>query len=202
MGDISLAIEMLEQGHREEAVQELERILAEDIDQIAAWRLLANAVTNPSEIKECYEHILRINPHDMEAIEMLRSLGEEEVPADTPPFFPADLEELDQGWDSTSDSSVTVSGDTAPVELSETEMEPYPQNAPKETPPAVSSAEARLFDDEESLDDTPKQAAGSIFENDALFYTMIVVLVVFVLAVAYFAFGGTILPWLRGLLGG
>ena len=99
MSDISLAIEMLEQGHREDAIRELEKILAEDIDQISAWRLLATAVTNPHEIKECYEHVLRLDPHDAEAIEVLRSLGSQNVSGDALPFFSEDFTDPDHNWE-------------------------------------------------------------------------------------------------------
>jgi hypothetical protein len=196
MIDISLAIEMLEQGRREDAVRELEKILAEDINQIAAWRLLASAVTQPNEIKECYEHVLRLDPHDAEAIEVLRSLGAPESPGDGMPFFQDDLAELEPSWN-LDEPPVKPGIDTSPVKMIAAEMAPYPQVGDEQDDHPGRSSEAMLFDDEE---EPVKEKSAGILENDAFFYTMIIVVIVAVLAILFYVFRGSLLPLIENLL--
>ncbi len=195
MSDISLAIEMLEQGRRDDAVRELEKILAEDIDQISAWRLLASAVTHPSEIKECYEHVLRLDPHDAEAIEVLRSLDTPDGPGDGMPFYHDDLNELETHW-KLDEPPIQPGIDTSPVKIIDAEMAPFPvEDEPGET--SGRSAEAILFDDDE---EDPVRERGGMLENDAFYYTMIIIVVLAVLGILFYIFRGTLLPLLDGIL--
>lgn len=202
MGDIALAMELLEQGRREDAVRELERVLAADIDQISAWRLLAQAVTHPAEIKECYEHILRLDPHDSEAIEMLHSLGENQPEGDGSPFFPDDLPDLDPTWDAIPEPPTQPGIDTAPLHIPESGIAPPPPDQPHEPADAWTSPEALLFDDEDARPASKREPRGSIFDNDAFFYTAVVIVILAVAVILYFLFGDRLLPLLKGLLPG
>jgi len=202
MSDIALAMELLEQGKREEAVRELERILAADIDQISAWRLLAQAVTHPAEIKECYEHILRLDPHDPEAIEMLHSLGEEQPISDGSPFFPDDVPDLDPTWDMIPEPPVQPGIDTAPLHIPESGTAAPPLEHHQEATDAWASPEALLFDDEDARPAPKHEPRGSFFDNDAFFYTAVVIVILAVAGILYFLFGDRLLPLLKGILPG
>ena len=202
MSDISLAIEMLEQGRREDAVRELERILAEDIDQIAAWRLLALAVDNPVEIQECYEHVLRLDPHDLEAIEALRKFSPQESIGDGTPFLQDDLSELDQHWDNLDEPPVKKGIDTAPLNLVDSSPAAYPENPIEQPSEPGQSAEALLFDEEDHRTAAPQANKGGFLENDAFFYTLVVIVIIAVLAILYYIFRGSLLPWLQNLIPG
>ncbi|GAP05589.1 MAG TPA: hypothetical protein DEQ80_03045 [Anaerolinea thermolimosa] len=157
MSDLSMAITLLEQGQREEAVRELEAILRRDIDNIAAWRLLAHALDDPREVKECYEHVLRLNPYDPEAIEALRNVEVPEPTSGVPPFFSEDLVELE----------------SLPAE-------------PSSEPPLADAISNLLPEDESEPESAPASPRGW-FENDTLFFLLILavigILVVIVLLV-------------------
>ncbi len=99
MSELYLASMYLEQGDRENAARELERILSMDMDNIHAWRLLAHALTNPDEIRECWDNVLRLNPRDPEAIAALKALENRSAYMEgTPPPFPEeDMQALEKG---------------------------------------------------------------------------------------------------------
>lgn len=157
MPDLSMAITLLEHGQREEAVRELEAILSQDIDNIAAWRLLAHALEDPREVKECYEHVLRLNPYDPEAIEALRNVEVPEPTSGVPPFFSEDLVELES-----------------------------PSENPPSEPPLAEAISNLLPEDEPEPESAPASPRGW-FENDILFFLLILaviaILVVIVLLV-------------------
>jgi tetratricopeptide (TPR) repeat protein len=198
MSDISLAIEMLEQGHREDAIRELEKILAEDIDQISAWRLMASAVTNPNEIKECYEQILRLNPHDAEAIEVLRSLGAEEVSGDVLPFIEDNFADTENNWEGLDEPPAQPGIDTSPINIIATVLEPIPQDETIQEAQPAQSSEALLFDEEPSP--TAEEKGGGLLDNDAIYYTLIILAVIAVLAILFFLFRNSLMPLLNSIL--
>lgn len=157
MYDLSMAITLLEQGQRAEAVRELEAILSQDIDNIAAWRLLAHALDDPREIKECYEHVLRLNPYDPEAIEALRNVEVPESTSAVPPFFSEDLVELES-----------------------------PSAEPSSEPP-LAEALSNLLPEDEPEAESSQASPRMWFENDTVFFILILavigILVVIVLLV-------------------
>lgn len=190
MSEIYLAIELLEQGHREAAVRELEKILSEDIDDIAAWRLLAQAVNDPAEKQECYENVLRLDPSDQEAIDALSGMHTGQ-PAEggVLPFFDEDIADFTSSQvvqESPSFLQAIESGSSA--------------NAPDEpdilTIEVSKAAEAFLFDEEEQPESKPR----GLFENDAIFYSIIVVLVVVVTVLVLLLTNGNILQWIQSIL--
>lgn len=99
MSELYMASMYLEQGDRENAARELERILSMDMDNIHARRLLAHALTNPDEIRECWDNVLRLNPRDPEAIAALKALENRSAYMEgTPPPFPEeDMQALEHG---------------------------------------------------------------------------------------------------------
>ena len=204
MSDLYLAVELLEQGNRPEAVRELERILSTDIDNIAAWRLLAQAVADPLEMKECYEHILRLDPHDQEAIDALRDLGVEEAQGDIPPFFTEDVKEMGYDW-LPEEPTVQPGIDTAPLKIVDAfaAVEAPVESSPRRDPDVESSkqAELALFDEEEEEVKPGEEESGQagIFENDAFFYTAVVVIILIVAAIAAYAFRGQIAGFIQNL---
>ena len=201
MSDLYLAIEHLEQGNQAEAVRELERILSADIDNIAAWRLLARAVTDPAEMKECYEHILRLDPQDQEALNALRELEASQAIDAAAPFFAEDVTQM--GYDWLPEEPPQQPGiDTAPLKI----VDPFSAvEAPLETtiPPeaefsTIKQAESALFDDEEEGDSNQeKPEKGGLLDNDAFFYTAVILFVLAAAAIAYFVFQDTILEFFR-----
>ncbi len=188
MSDLYLAMELLEQGQRDAAVRELEKVLSTDIDNISAWRLLAQAVSDPVEVKECYEHILRLDPEDAEAIHALRGLGVETKTPDIPPFFTEDIQELSSAVAAGEGPSLSEPIDTAPVETDES-----PAHGDART------AEASLFDEEDN-EAEPAHRPRGLFENDALFYTIVVLLVVIVAAILVTVTGFDLLGWIQSVL--
>ncbi len=207
MSDLDLAIELLEQGMRAEAVKELERILSADIDNISAWRLLAQAVTDPQEVKECYEHVLRLDPHDREAAIALQEMGVEEadLTSDVPPFFHEDVEELGYQWQP-EEPPREPGVDTAPLKMKDA----YPVIEPpadalaqaEENHEALKRAEAALFDEEEEAPAVPEKQApsGSILENDSFFYTAVVVILLILAVVVIYIFRQSIWEFIQANL--
>ena len=204
MSDLYLAIELLEQGNPAEAVRELEQILSEDIDNIAAWRLLAQAVEDPAEMKECYEHVLRLDPHDQEAINALHELEAPQPQESALPFFAEDVTQL--GYDWLPEEPPQQPGiDTAPLKI----VDPFsPIEAPAETsvPPeaefaSIKQAEAALFDEEEEGGPSnEKPEKGGLLDNDAFFYTAVILFILAAAAIAFFVFQDQILEFFRTVL--
>ena len=201
MSDLYVAIKLLEQGNPAEAVRELERILSEDIDDIAAWRLLARAVEDPADMKECYENVLRLDPHDQEAINALREVDAPEPQGNAYPFFAEDV--THQGYDWLPEEPAQHPGiDTAPLKI----VDPfYAVEAPAESsiPPEAEfstnkEAESALFDEEEEGGAKQDQREkDSLLDNDAFFYTSVVLFVLAAAAIAYFVFQDQILEFFR-----
>ncbi len=201
MSDLYVAIKLLEQGNPAEAVRELERILSEDIDNIAAWRLLARAVEDPADMKECYEHVLRLDPHDQEAINALHEVDVPEPQGNASPFFADDVSHL--GYDWLPEEPEQQPGiDTAPLKI----VDPfYAVEAPAETtiPPEAEfstnkEAESALFDEDDEGDPTQDQREkGSLLDNDAFFYTTVIFIVLAAAAIAFIVFQDEILKFFR-----
>lgn len=189
MSDLSLAVQLLEQGHHVAAARELEKILSENIDDIAAWRLLAQAVSEPIERKECYEHVLRLDPTDQEAIRQLGLLEPgREKPGAVLPFFDEDLAEFSTAPQRVETPAFLQEGDGGQT---------MPTDSPEPpTPEQSKAAEASLFDEE---DDQPGPAAKGLFENDAVFYTLIVLLVVFVTVIVLVLTNSNILTLIQSI---
>jgi hypothetical protein len=201
MSDLYLAIELLEQGNPSEAVRELERILSADIENISAWRLLARAVEDPAEMKECYEHILRLDPHDQEAINALHEFDSPEPRGSTSPFFAEDVTQM--GYDWLPEEPPQQPGiDTAPLKI----VDPFSAvEAPAESsiPPEAEfstskQAESALFDEEEEGGSNQDQREkGSLLDNDTFFYTTVILFILAAAAIAYFVFQDSILEFIR-----
>lgn len=198
MSELFLAIEMLEQGDRAGAARELERILSTDIDNIAAWRLLAQAVTNPLEIKECYEQVLRLDPSDAEAAAALRDLGADVGPVGSValPFFVEDIPANDPAWEALLEPQKQPESDTAPVKVIEQVAAAVAQSAPaapakdeQGSPLPTHFLEEDEEEDEEIAESRQPQAPSTtLLDNDAAFYTVVLMVVLVVLAVLAYIF--------------
>ncbi len=79
------AYEHIRSGRKSEAAALLMPILKADEDNANAWWLLANAVTDPADIREALENVLRLRPGDAKAQKMLDDLSAR-APADEFPM--------------------------------------------------------------------------------------------------------------------
>jgi hypothetical protein len=69
------AYEMIRANRKVDAQAILMPILKADEDNANAWWLLANALTDPAEIREALENVLRLRPTDSKAQQMLDNLN-------------------------------------------------------------------------------------------------------------------------------
>jgi len=69
------AYEMIRANRKADAQAILMPILKADEDNANAWWLLANALTDPAEIREALENVLRLRPTDSKARQMLDNLN-------------------------------------------------------------------------------------------------------------------------------
>ena len=89
--------------------------------------------------------------------------------------------------------------DTAPLFIGTTNMAPSPQVEVPQEAQSDQSSEALLFD-EEGPSPAAEEEGGSIFENDAIFYSLIFVMIIVVLAILYFLFRGSLTPLINSIL--
>lgn len=68
------AIEYIQAGDKEKGKELLVQILEENPRDENAWLWLALCLTDVKQERECYERILKINPHNQYAIEGLQRL--------------------------------------------------------------------------------------------------------------------------------
>jgi hypothetical protein len=195
MSDLQLATELLEQGNLESAARELERVLSTNFDNMPAWKLLARAVTDPNDIKDCYQQVLRLDPDDTEALSALNEMGILEDQTDIPPFFSEDLGNMNFPWMAEPPAQPGI--DTSPLKIVDSipVLPPVVDDVLENRREWTGSPEGALFDDdidEENGHPQRKTAKGSVLDNDSFFYTVIVVVVVVVLAVVIYALRGTI----------
>jgi hypothetical protein len=69
------AYDMIKANRKADAQAVLMPILKADEDNANAWWLLANALTDPAEIREALENVLRLRPGDSKAQQMLDNLN-------------------------------------------------------------------------------------------------------------------------------
>lgn len=193
MSELYLASMYLEQGDRENAARELERILSMDMDNIHAWRLLAHALTNPDEIRECWDNVLRLNPRDPEAIAALKALENRSAYIEgTPPPFPEeDMQALEKGI------------------MPALEEEDAPSLEYRIATEATRPVPPRTGDEFAYLErNTQPRAEGKpekgFFENDFIFYTLIFLVLLFIAIIATLVFFGPqafdpLFQWLKSL---
>ncbi len=103
MADLNHARGLLAQGDQEGAVKELVDVLHRNGRNVDAWLLLGDLLEDPSERKDCYKQILKLEPNNQQAYLQLRLLGgtsslklnrpevrrQEPAPAAAPPAEPA-----------------------------------------------------------------------------------------------------------------
>jgi len=195
MSDLYLANMYLEQGDRENAARELERILSVDMDNIHAWRLLAHVLTSPDEIRECWDNVLRLNPRDPEAIAALKAMETQSVTfitEGTPPPFPEeDMQVLERG------DMPVFEEETSPsleYRIATETTRPVPPKKGDEFAYLERNTEPRPAEKEEK----------GFFDNDFIFYTLIVLVLLFIAIMAILLIFGTeafnpLLDWLQSL---
>ncbi len=71
------AYRLIQQDHLDEAIALLNPFVAKNPDNADAWWLLANAVSEPSEARRALDNVLRINPGNMQARDLLEKLEQE-----------------------------------------------------------------------------------------------------------------------------
>ncbi len=194
MSELYLATMYLEQGDRENAARELERILSMDMDNIHAWRLLAHVLTNPDEIRECWDNVLRLNPRDPEAIAALKAMeknmAESSMEGAPPPFPEEDMKALEKG--------------NVPVFEEESSPSLEYRIATEATRPVPPKDEFSYLERNTEPRPAVKEDKG-FFDNDFIFYTLIVLVLLFIAVMAILLIFGPeafnpLLDWLQKLL--
>jgi tetratricopeptide (TPR) repeat protein len=198
MSDIERARELIDKGQREEAISLLEQTLAKNIDQIDAWRMMAHIVSNVNEITECYEHVLRLDPHDAEAISNLSSLSVQNNNSNVLPFFSEDYTSLSDGWE-TSGETPEQPGEAAAPAVTERAVSSGGRLPPVQPLKPEELLALDELDENESATARKDEKPG-LLENDAFFYPIILLVIIAVLVLLFFLFRNSLPAWLSSLL--
>lgn len=103
------AIDLIKAGKIDDAYDIVARVLKEDLDNAAAWAVLAHLAYTPATPQEtiyCLKQVLRLQPDDMQAREYLEHLGAsidrpgqwQAPPPQFPPPLPVDADALFASW--------------------------------------------------------------------------------------------------------
>jgi hypothetical protein len=89
MSDLDQARELIARGEKDNAIALLASILMRNRDDVEAWLLLGETLDDPARKRDCYNQVLRLSPHGMQAATRLQELEEPSAP--TRPSMPAAL---------------------------------------------------------------------------------------------------------------
>ncbi len=162
------ATRLIQQERFDEAVKLLEEVLHQDMNNVNAWWLMANAVDSPGEAREALNKVLDLNPSHAKARQMLDQLNtlypEPTRPAAKEPGegAPAKPAEEDVSW----------AVDLGPARPAETALHDFPDESPaailaEETPFAF---EASPFDRPEEAEPRFAEAPTQAAELDDSFF--------------------------------
>ncbi|GAB4440457.1 MAG: hypothetical protein Kow00120_08620 [Anaerolineae bacterium] len=124
------ATRLIQEERFDEAVEILEDVLRQDMDNVNAWWLIANAVDAPDEAREALNKVLELNPNHAKARQMLDRLNA----LYPPPAAPAPADAF-----ATAGSIEEVTAEQTPTEvtMTGTEAEEAPSEAASEALEAV-----------------------------------------------------------------
>jgi|SRR5215207_9177868 len=76
MSDLDKVKVLIARGDKENAIALLASLLMKNKDEVEAWLLLGEMIDDPSRKKDCYNQVLRLSPHSLQALAKLQELGE------------------------------------------------------------------------------------------------------------------------------
>jgi len=82
MSDLDKVKVLITRGDKENAIALLASILMKNKDEVEAWLLLGEMIDDPSRKKDCYNQVLRLSPHSLNALTKLQEL-EKPPPTDS-----------------------------------------------------------------------------------------------------------------------
>lgn len=133
------AYELIKAKKRQEALQILVPILRADENNANAWWLLANALTDPNDVREALENVLRLRPDHENARKMLQKLNERFPPP--PPEPEPEAEEIDFGEAAAEDIFATTEREPSAAEPFGGPAEPFGAPSGRAADPFAEAAE-------------------------------------------------------------
>lgn len=145
------AYDLIKDGKKKEAGRILLDVLRADRDNADAWWLLANAATDPEKTRQALGQVLRINPTDRRARDMLSRLDDQTfiggAPSSTPSSTPAFADLGDSFGDSLGPSSPQGNVFADPnVTIPPSPRSPSTPSAPPSASASSSAASSAFFD--------------------------------------------------------
>ncbi len=80
MSDLDQAREWIAGGEKDNAIALLASILMRNRDDVEAWLLLGETIDDPARKRDCYNQVLRLSPHGVQAASRLQELEEPSPP--------------------------------------------------------------------------------------------------------------------------
>ena len=80
MSDLDQARGLISRGEKDNAIALLAAILMRNRDDVEAWLLLGETIDDPARKRDCYNQVLRLSPHGVQAASRLQDLEEPSAP--------------------------------------------------------------------------------------------------------------------------
>jgi hypothetical protein len=80
MSDLDQARGLVARGEKDNAIAMLAAMLMRNRDDVEAWLLLGETIDDPARKRDCYNQVLRLSPHGIQAATRLQELEEPSAP--------------------------------------------------------------------------------------------------------------------------